>query len=135
MLSAYIMFNNVFSFSGRIRRMEYGLSYLMFIVFNTVISVFFGYMLESSDRVSVMALSYILYIPLLFCLYSQGAKRCHDINKSGWMQLIPFYFIYLIFKEGDFHLNRYGDSSKEISIETKDAAIRDSYDDVRYRRQ
>ena len=44
-----------------------------------------------------------------------GARRLHDINKSGWMQLIVLipifgllYLIYLLVQEGDAADNQYG---------------------------
>ncbi len=43
-----------------------------------------------------------------FFILNKGAKRCHDFNRSGWWQLIPFYFIYMIFRKGDLHENNYG---------------------------
>ena len=53
--------------------------------------------------------------PFIFVLLSQGSKRCHDINKNGWDQLWPFYFIWLIFKKGDINDNQYGSNPKETS--------------------
>ena len=42
---------------------------------------------------------YFLIIILVF-LAIQGAKRMHDVNKSGWYFLIPFYNIVLLFLNG-----------------------------------
>jgi uncharacterized membrane protein YhaH (DUF805 family) len=33
-----------------------------------------------------------LITPLISC----GARRMHDVGKSGWFQLIPFYNLYLL---------------------------------------
>jgi len=45
-----------------------------------------------------------------------GARRLHDINKSGWFQLIWFipilgwiYMIYLLVQDGDAAANQYGE--------------------------
>lgn len=54
----------------------------------------------------------LLLIPALWILYAQGAKRCHDMDNSGWYQLIPFYMLWMIFKKGDSGSNSYGDDPK-----------------------
>lgn len=54
----------------------------------------------------------LLLIPALWIFYAQGAKRCHDMNNSGWYQLIPFYALWMIFKKGDTGSNNYGDDPK-----------------------
>jgi uncharacterized membrane protein YhaH (DUF805 family) len=38
----------------------------------------------------------------------QGAKRMHDVNKSGWYFFIPLYNIYLAFSPGTKGNNNYG---------------------------
>ncbi len=40
-----------------------------------------------------------LFIPILWFISVQGAKRSHDIGKSGWLNLIPFYCVYLLFRK------------------------------------
>ena len=56
----------------------------------------------------------ILYfiIMILWVAFAAGAKRCHDLGKSGWWQLIPFYFIVLMFKDGQSGDNKYGANPK-----------------------
>ncbi|MGV3540751.1 MAG: DUF805 domain-containing protein, partial [Rufibacter sp.] len=80
------MFKSPFSFTGRIRRLEYGLSFLIYLPFAIVLNV----LAESGDSASALVVL-VLYIPLLWFLCAQGAKRCHDLDRSGWFQLIPFY--------------------------------------------
>jgi uncharacterized membrane protein YhaH (DUF805 family) len=96
------MFSSPFSFDGRIRRLEYGISFIIYcIVYSIVLA-----MIESSKGFG------IIIIPLLWFLWAQGAKRCHDRGNSGWYQIIPFYVLWLIFAEGDDFTNDYGDSPK-----------------------
>jgi uncharacterized membrane protein YhaH (DUF805 family) len=114
------MFKNPFSFDGRIRRTEYGLSFIIFVIAK-VITQFIAVGIagtNSSDMSGAVVLSYIFLIPLLWFLWAQGAKRCHDVGKNGWWQIIPFYPIYLIFGEGFKGDNEYGEDPKKASSET-----------------
>jgi uncharacterized membrane protein YhaH (DUF805 family) len=47
-------------------------------------------------------------IALFAFLLIQGAKRMHDVNKSGWCFLVPFYNIVLVFCRGTLGQNNYG---------------------------
>ena len=89
----------MFSFEGRIRRVEYGITILLYAVFSvfwTLIKI--PFFLQS-----------ILSILLLWFLLAQGAKRCHDIGKSGWWQIVPFFVVlWMLFKDGDVGFNEYG---------------------------
>ncbi len=103
------MFQNIFSFKGRIRRTEYGITMLLYIFF-----YFFSmYALESMRDKSVVIILLLLYIPFLWILLAQAAKRCHDLGNSGWYQLIPFYGILLLFQEGEEKTNQYGRNPKK----------------------
>jgi hypothetical protein len=92
------MFSAPFSFEGRIRRTEFGLSMIIYLVLYAII-------LALLDSSSVFG---IAYIPLIWFLWAQGAKRCHDRSASGWYQLIPFYALWMLFAEGDTFENEYG---------------------------
>ena len=100
------MFSNPFSFDGRIRRTEYGVSLIIyFVLYMLVLAI-----MESVDATAILGLA---NIPMLWFLWAQGAKRCHDIGHSGWYQIIPFYVIWLIFGKGEFGLvNKYGTNPK-----------------------
>jgi uncharacterized membrane protein YhaH (DUF805 family) len=50
---------------------------------------------------------------MIWFLWAQNAKRCHDRGNSGWYQLIPFYFLVLLFGDGEEGENEYGDNPKE----------------------
>lgn len=102
------MFSHPFSFNGRIRRLEYGLTFLALYLYE------FPMELISEDDLSAgfAVVWLLLLIPALWIFYAQGAKRCHDMNNSGWYQLIPFYALWMIFKKGDSGSNNYGDDPK-----------------------
>ena len=66
------------------------------------------------DQISeTYAIIYLVtLLPLLWIICAQGAKRCHDRGNSGWYQIIPFYFLWMIFAEGESGSNEYGESPK-----------------------
>jgi uncharacterized membrane protein YhaH (DUF805 family) len=103
------MFKNPFSFDGRIRRTEYGVSCIIYFV----VAVFLNLIIASSKDASVFGL---LYIFMLWFLWAQGAKRCHDVGHNGWWQIIPFYSLWLLFQDGEIGSNEYGANPKEIRI-------------------
>jgi uncharacterized membrane protein YhaH (DUF805 family) len=87
------MFQNPFSFEGRIRRTEYCLSYLMYMALIT---------------------NLVLLVPIVWFMLAQGAKRCHDRDNSGWFQIIPFYILWMAFADSIPGTNEYGDNPKGI---------------------
>lgn len=105
-----IMFKTPFSFEGRIRRTEYGLSYLIYLAFSVPFNFYFQSSGEPSGMVTLFF--FVLLIPFLWFLLAQGAKRCHDRGNSGWFQLIPFYGLWMIFADSDHGPNEYGPNPK-----------------------
>lgn len=102
------MFKKPFSFEGRIRRTEFGLSYLIYMI--AIFSISFV-----SESSSLLALPLtLLFIPLIWFLLAQGAKRCHDRSNSGWFQIIPFYGLWMLFADSDFGPNEYGPNPKGL---------------------
>ena len=101
------MFKKPFSFEGRIRRTEYALSYLIYLGFGLLFATF----INGTDFVNFFALG---YIPALWFLIAQSAKRCHDRGNSGWFQLIPFYALWMLFADSDFGENEYGPNPKGL---------------------
>ncbi len=100
------MFAAPFSFDGRIRRKEYGISVIAFYFLYVGIA---ATLLQGRSSLGFMG---ILYIPLIWFMLAQGAKRCHDRNNSGWYQIIPFYGLWMLFAEGDSQTNNFGNSPK-----------------------
>ena len=109
MVEKQAMFSHIFSFSGRIRRMEFGLSYIIYGVLAIVLSV-------CAEETPLLGL---LYIPLLWFTWAQMCKRFHDKGESGlriFTLLIPLYNIYvmimLFFEDGEPYENDYGKDPK-----------------------
>lgn len=104
------MFKHPFSFNGRISRTEYGISFIIYVVWYCVIRV----LMETPDpSVEVAVFVLISLIPMTWFGWAQSAKRCHDRGNSGWYQLIPFYAFVLLFGRGDEGPNEYGDNPKK----------------------
>lgn len=104
------MFKRPFSFNGRIRRTEYCLSFIIYMIWYGVINA----MMETPEP-SLGASLFVLIslIPMIWFLWAQNAKRCHDRGNSGWYQIIPFYVFVLMFGGSDEGSNEYGDNPKE----------------------
>jgi len=87
--------NGSFSFTGRISRDKYWLACTIGFIAGFFAGLIGGFF-------------WIFTIPAFWLCLAQGAKRCHDRSNSGWYQLIPFYFLILLFAEGDQGNNDYG---------------------------
>jgi uncharacterized membrane protein YhaH (DUF805 family) len=59
-------------------------------------------------------LIFLFFIPVVYFMLAQGAKRCHDRGNSGWYQMIPFYALWMLFAESDHGINEYGPNPKGI---------------------
>ncbi len=105
------MFKAPFSFDGRIRRTEYGLSYLLYTVFSVPFNIYFQ---SNEPPVGVTIVFFLLLIPFLWFFIAQGAKRCHDRGNSGWYQLVPFYGFWMLFADSDHGPNEYGPNPKGV---------------------
>jgi uncharacterized membrane protein YhaH (DUF805 family) len=100
---------NYVNFNGRAGQAEYW----YFVLFNFLISIALG------------VVGYVIHSDLLSNLYSVavflpgiavGIRRMHDVGKSGWFLLIPFYNFYLLCIEGDNGENEYGYDPKDEKI-------------------
>lgn len=99
------MNQSIFSFEGRIGRTEYAITSLIcgvLVVLVTAISI-------SSPGTSMLA---ILNLAVVWVHFAQGSKRSHDIGNSGWLTLIPFYGLWLLFAAGVRGTNEYGNDPK-----------------------
>lgn len=102
------MFKNPFSFTGRIRRLEYGLSMLVYAVASIIISI----------TIELTPIVAIAFIPMIWFLWSQGAKRCHDRGATGFFQLIPWYGFWMLFADSVPGKNEYGENPKGVEAVT-----------------
>lgn len=101
-----VILKNYCNFNGRATRAEFW----WFFLFTVVIGFIFGLF----GKVGTI-LSSIFSLAILLPQLGVGARRLHDINKSGWLQLlalIPVVGIIILIiwwaKEGDATDNQYG---------------------------
>ncbi len=101
------------SFEGRARRSEFWYFYL-FITIASIVATFVDGIL------GIGLLSLVVSLGFLIPNIAAACRRMHDVGKSGWFMLIPFYNLYLLVSPGDVGPNQYGPDPKNES------ALRDS---------
>lgn len=101
--SIKLCFAKYADFSGRAKRPEFW----WFALFCLIVSL----LLEAVSS----GVSWLFSLATLLPSLAVGARRLHDLNKSGWMQLIWLipvlgwiYMIYLLAQPGDSGDNQYG---------------------------
>lgn len=101
-----VILKNYVNFNGRSTRAEFW----WFFLFTVIIGFIFGLF----GKVGTI-LSSIWSLAILLPQLGLGARRLHDINKSGWLQLlalIPVVGIIILIiwwaKQGDAGENQYG---------------------------
>ena len=84
-------FKKYFVFEGRASKSEFWFFFLFY---------FFGYFLidfigQSSKNPALIMVALIMAFGTIVPMVSVSCRRLHDINKSGWWQLIPIYNLIL----------------------------------------
>lgn len=102
-----VVLKNYFNFEGRATRREFWTFTLAYMVVNLILSC-----IPKAGPI----ISGLLGLALLCPSLGVGARRLHDINKSGWLQLIAFIplvgaIILIVWwaKEGNKEANQYGE--------------------------
>ena len=109
------LFAHVFSIHGRIRRIEYWLSFILLPVVITIVAGIIGLFCHLNNSQGD-SMGFFIMIPFLiwgvFMIF-QSTKRCHDLGHSGWWQLIPYFCLVLLLMNGNKGDNRYGSDPKK----------------------
>ena len=118
--------NSYSDFSGRSRRKEYW----MFFLINSIFSII-GFYLDNILG-TVWAIGYgPIYVgyglAVLIPSLAVAIRRLHDVGKSGWYYLLvllpiigPIWLIVLFAKEGEQGDNRFGSNPKNDNFENRD---------------
>lgn len=96
-------------FTGRARRAEYWYFVLALAVFSFIMN-FVLLMVGSEALADTMTL--ILKHAIIVPSIAVGIRRMHDVDKSGWFILVPFYNLYLFIQPGTVGPNRFGQDPK-----------------------
>ena len=99
----------LFSANGRISRSTY---FALIFLYNLIAYTLWSFWSSETSGVNTNFLILVFYIVLVWLSLAAGTKRCHDFDRSGVYQLIPFYIFLLIFKKGNNYSNIYGDVTK-----------------------
>ena len=94
-----VYLEDIFTIKGRASRKEFWGSELIFIPLY-FITLFIGY----GDLVASIGLLWSSIAAL-----TASIRRAHDVGKSGWFMLIPFYNFYLQISPSEQTSNKWGD--------------------------
>jgi len=100
---------NYVNFEGRARRSEYW----YFVLFNAIFSVVFELVDNALGFSETGLLGSIYSLAVLLPSIAVAIRRAHDVGKSGWFMLIPFYNLYLAVQDSQPGTNEYGANPKE----------------------
>jgi len=92
-------FSKYATFSGRATRSEFWYFYLFYILVIVAVTLI--------DPSTSGLLGNLVFLGFIIPMTAAGCRRMHDVGKSGWFQLVPFYNLFLLCSEtqGD---NQYG---------------------------
>lgn len=93
----FVVYKRAFDFKGRSSLSEFWYFHLISFVIHFLLIIVFR---------SLFFLNFLIYI---FLSISLGIRRMHDLGKSGWNIIFPFYNIYLFFLKGDTKPNKHGE--------------------------
>ena len=108
-----VMTQNYANFSGRARRMEYWMFFLVYALITLVLGVLEGVFNIVGTLTAVCALAHLL--PSL----AVTVRRLHDTNRNGWWAALalvpvvgPLVLLYFAVLPGDLQPNNYGPNPK-----------------------
>lgn len=105
------LLNKYAAFSGRASRSEYWYFFLFLVLLAIVTSIIDAAIFPGNELMPTYSIfSLLTIIPSI----SAAARRLHDVDRSGWWQLLYFTIIgslvvlYWLIKKGDAGDNKYG---------------------------
>ena len=111
-----------FSFSGRARRKEYWMFFLIVVLIAIFLALADGIMGTYSAEAGFGLLGGLFMLCILIQSLAVGVRRLHDTGRSGWWLLInlipfvgPIIVLVLLALEGQAGENRFGPDPKQAS--------------------
>ena len=93
------MFKKPFSFKGRIRRTEYGISLIIaMLAAGLLVAISEYYRRDFNTQLMIIVIGSIF---ITYFLIAQGVKRRNDIGVSPWWQAVPCCISFIVRTEGD----------------------------------
>ncbi|MBO9582814.1 MAG: DUF805 domain-containing protein [Flavobacterium sp.] len=103
-----VVFENYANFEGRARRKEYWMFILAY-----YIAIFALIFIASVLPEMIGGLLFAVFVlAIIIPTIAVTIRRMHDVGKSGWYSLIPYYNLYLCCIEGEKGPNQYGPDPK-----------------------
>jgi uncharacterized membrane protein YhaH (DUF805 family) len=103
-------FNNYINFAGRAARRNYWMfvlcflaSYFIFQLVGLVLAVILPHSIRFLGLISMFG--YLVLAPPMLAF---GVRRIHDLDRSGWFILVPYYNLYLFVQPTGKESNKYG---------------------------
>ena len=75
-------------FKGRSNRQQY----VSFLLFYVLVDLFLALVSPNATTLNEIVMA-LLFVPLI----AVEIRRSHDVGRSGWWILVPFYSLYLMF--------------------------------------
>jgi len=95
-------FQKYATFTGRASRSEYW----FFVLFSIIVQLLANAIGIAAGSEAII---WLVYLVFLIPSISVTVRRMHDVDKSGWFQLIPIYNFVLAVTPGTVGSNRFGD--------------------------
>ncbi|MFP5409860.1 MAG: DUF805 domain-containing protein [Gammaproteobacteria bacterium] len=111
-----------FSFSGRARRKEYWMFFLITVLIAIFLALADGILGTYSSELGFGLLGGLFLLGILIQSLAAGVRRLHDTGRSGWWLLInliplvgPIIVLVLLALEGQAGDNAYGPNPKQAA--------------------
>lgn len=99
-------------FNGRARRKEYWYYTLFYTLLSIGVTMFEWSMGMAFEQGGSGLPGLIFSLAFILPSIAVAVRRMHDVGKSGWYCLIPFYNLYLAVQDSEHGRNEYGQSPK-----------------------
>lgn len=130
---------SIWSWSGRDSRREFLLVQLVCLLAALCVGGWFVLIdhLAEGDRWLASVAALLTCLPIFGLQIASGARRLHDLGKSGWfaLLLVPplvncVLVVVLLFARGQSHPNQYGAPPRSAEISAKNAAWTSAYQEL-----